>query len=278
MREEPEKAVKKRRFMITDIILIMFVLAIILPVAVMLVWTVTERWAWPDLWPQVFSLRALDGIFQRSEVLTKLFASSIIISSAVALLSVAIGTMTARALVLYEFPGKGLVYFLTVLPFMVPATVFAMGVQITFIKLGLNNTVAGVVIAHLICSLPYGVRLLMDGTAAVGARLEDQARVLGASAGQAFFRVTLPCMSPSIFFAVVMTVISSFQVFDQTFVSTMGGPNNETNTLVLYLYNDAFKYQRLGYASAIAWVLFFCVLIVTAFLMKQQKRFVNYES
>ena len=70
---------------------------------------------------------------------------------------------------------------MTILPFMVPATVFAMGVQITFIKMGLNNTVTGVILAHLICSLPYAVRLMMDGTEAVGNRLEEQARVLGAS-------------------------------------------------------------------------------------------------
>ena len=53
--------------------------------------------------------------------------------------------------------------FFTVLPFMVPATVFAMGIQVTFIRMGLNNTVVGVIIAHLICSLPYAVRLLQDG-------------------------------------------------------------------------------------------------------------------
>ena len=124
----------------------------------------------------------------------------------------------------------------------------------------------------------YNMVIFISGLLGVSQSVQEAAKIDGANAVQTFFRVTLPCMSPSIFFAVVMTVISSFQVFDQTFVSTMGGPNNETNTLVLYLYNNAFKYQRLGYASAIAWVLFFCVLIVTAFLMKQQKRFVNYES
>lgn len=58
----------------------------------------------------------------------------------------------------------------------------------------------------------------------------------------------------------------------------MGGPNNETNTLVLHLYNNAFKYQRLGYASAIAWVLFLAILIVTGVLMRLQKRWVTYEN
>lgn len=75
-------------------------------------------WAWPDLWPQVFSMRAVDEILRRKEELIKLFASSILISLVVAVLSIVIGTMTARALVLYDFPGKDGAYFLSILPFM----------------------------------------------------------------------------------------------------------------------------------------------------------------
>ncbi len=141
-----------------------------------------------------------------------------------------------------------------------------------------STAMVAVVIVSVWQGFGYNMVIFISGLLGVSQSVQEAAKIDGANAVQTFFRVTLPCMSPSIFFAVVMTVISSFQVFDQTFVSTMGGPNNETNTLVLYLYNNAFKYQRLGYASAIAWVLFFCILIVTAFLMKQQKRFVNYES
>ncbi len=134
-----------------------------------------------------------------------------------------------------------------------------------------------VVIVSVWQGFGYNMVIFISGLLGVPDSVKEAAKIDGANAVQTFFRVILPCMSPSVFFAVVMTVISSFQVFDQTYVSTMGGPNNATNTLVLYLYNHAFKYQRLGYASAIAWILFFCILIVTALLMKQQKRFVNYE-
>lgn len=134
-----------------------------------------------------------------------------------------------------------------------------------------------VVIVSVWQGFGYNMVIFISGLLGVPDSVKEAAKIDGANAVQTFFRVILPCMSPSVFFAIVMTVISSFQVFDQTYVSTMGGPNNATNTLVLYLYNHAFKYQRLGYASAIAWILFFCILIVTALLMKQQKRFVNYE-
>lgn len=225
---------RKKRVTVTNMVLACFVFTIILPVVVLLLWTVTERWAWPDLFPQVFSMRALAGIFQKGGTLTRIFLSSIMISSVVAVLSVVIGTLTARALVLYEFRGKGLIHFLTVLPFMVPATVFAMGIQITFIKMGLNNTVMGVVVSHLICSLPYAVRLMMDGTAAVGDRLEEQARVLGASAVQAFVRVTLPVLVPVLLSAFSMSYIVSFSQYFLTLL--IGGGQVRTFTVVMVPY------------------------------------------
>lgn len=225
---------EKKRVTFTNIILACFVFTILLPVAVMLAWTVTERWAWPDLIPQVFSVRAYEGILRKGGTLSGLFLSSIMISSVVAALSVVIGTLTARALVLYEFRGKGLIHFLTVLPFMVPATVFAMGIQITFIKMGLNNTVAGVAVSHLVCSLPYAVRLLTDGTAAVGDRLEEQARVLGASAVQAFVRVTLPVLVPVLLSAFSMSYIVSFSQYFLTLL--IGGGQVRTFTVVMVPY------------------------------------------
>jgi multiple sugar transport system permease protein len=84
-------------------------------------------------------------------------------------------------------------------------------------------------------------------------------------------------MSPSIFFAIVMTVISSFQVFEQTLTMTAGGPGNVTNTIVLYLYQNAFTYLKMGYASSMAWVLFAMIMVVTAIQMIGQRNLVYYE-
>lgn len=140
------------------------------------------------------------------------------------------------------------------------------------------TAMAAVVIVSVWQGFGYNMVIFISGLLGVSDSVKDAARIDGANGVQAFFRVILPCMSPSVFFAVVMTVISSFQVFDQTFVSTMGGPNNETNTLVLHLYNNAFMYQRLGYASAIAWILFLVILVVTGVLMSLQNRYVTYEN
>lgn len=219
---------------IVQAVLFLLAAVILLPCLLLLVWMFTERWAWPALLPQRFSLRAAAEAFGRRGELLKVFFSSVLISTAVAALSAVIGVMTCRALVFYDFFGKRLMGFLTILPFMVPATVFAMGIQLTFIKMGLNNTISGVILAHLICSLPYGVRLIMDGTKALGKELEDQARVLGASPWQAFYKVSLPVLAPVILSAASMAYVVSFSQYFLTLM--IGGGQVRTFSIVMVPY------------------------------------------
>lgn len=124
----------------------------------------------------------------------------------------------------------------------------------------------------------YNMIIFISGLLGVPQHLKEAARIDGCGAIRTFINVTLPMMSPSIFFAVVMTIISSFQVFDQTFVTTQGGPANATNTVVLYLYNNAFMYNRLGYASAIAWLLFAVISVITMVQMALQRSWVSYDA
>ncbi|MEF9839717.1 MAG: ABC transporter permease subunit [Lachnospiraceae bacterium] len=226
--------IKEKKNKVTYVIVVIFIMVVIIPIITMCIWAFTERWSWPDLLPQVSSLRAFHEIMGRKRELCQIFACSICISVVVALLSVVIGIMTARALVLYEFKGKGIFYFLSLLPFLVPATVFAMGIQVTFIRLGLSNSVIGVMIVHLVCSLPYAVRLLMDGTSAVGNKLEEQARVLGAGPWKAFYKVTLPVLTPVILSAMSMSYIVSFSQYFLTLL--IGGGSVKTFTIVMVPY------------------------------------------
>lgn len=105
----------------------------------------------------------------------------------------------------------------------------------------------------------------------------EAARIDGAKGACMFFRVLLPMMSPAIFFAAVMTIITSLQVFVQPQMLTGGGPGNATLPLVMFIYNQGFKFQQLGLAAAGAWILFILVILVTALQFKAQKRWVHYE-
>ena len=105
----------------------------------------------------------------------------------------------------------------------------------------------------------------------------EAAVIDGAGSWSLFWRIKLPSVSPAVFFAMVMTVITSFQVFDQTYILTGGGPVNATNTIVYYLYQQGFQYFRMGYASAIAWALFALIFVFTVVQSRLQKRWVHYE-
>lgn len=225
---------KKKKSLAGRILPGIFAFLVIFPMLTMLVWVFTERWAWPGLVPQVFSTRAWDEVFGRKEELTQLFASSVFISLVVGILSVVIGTMTARAIVLYDFVGKKLCYFLSMLPFLVPSTVFAMGIQVTFIRWGLSNSITGVIVAHVICSLPYAVHLLIEGTEATGNKLEEQARVLGAGPWRAFFKVTFPMLMPVMLAAMSMSYIVSFSQYFITLL--IGGGMVKTFAIVMVPY------------------------------------------
>jgi multiple sugar transport system permease protein len=107
----------------------------------------------------------------------------------------------------------------------------------------------------------------------------DAALVDGANAWQRFRHITLPMISPTTFFVVIITTIGSFQLFDQAYILTSGlfGPDNATNTLVGYLYQKAFVDLNMGAASAIAWALFIIIFAVTIVQLIGQRRWVHYE-
>src|SRR6476661_7119666 len=125
----------------------------------------------------------------------------------------------------------------------------------------------------------FGYNMLVFSAAldAVPASLTEAAAIDGAGIFARFFRIILPLITPAIFFAVVLTLISSFQVFTQAYVLTGGGPGNATTTMVVYLYEQGFQFYKLGLASAVAWVLFVMILVITIFQFIGQKRWVQYD-
>jgi len=108
--------------------------------------------------------------------------------------------------------------------------------------------------------------------------LKEAARIDGANSLQVFWKVTIPIISPAIFFNLIMDLIGSFQVFTSAYVATEGGPLDSTLVTVLYLYQQAFQELKMGYASAIAWVLFFIILVFTLMVFKSSSLWVYYES
>ncbi|HVA89383.1 MAG TPA: sugar ABC transporter permease [Chloroflexota bacterium] len=138
--------------------------------------------------------------------------------------------------------------------------------------------IPAIIIVTLWQNVGYNMLVFSAGLQAIPAQYYEAAAIDGATRWARFRHVTLPMLSPSIFFGTVLTIITSLQVFDQPFIVTGGGPGISSTTMVLYLYQNAFSYYHMGYASAIAWVLFLIIMIFTAIQFVLQRKWVFYES
>jgi multiple sugar transport system permease protein len=122
-----------------------------------------------------------------------------------------------------------------------------------------------------------GMIIYLAGLKGIPASMYEAATIDGASAFRRFWNVTLPMLSPLIFYNIVMGIIGSFQIFTQAQVMTGGGPNNATLFYVLNLYRQAFEFHQMGYASALAWVLFLIILVLTIIVFRASRNLVYYE-
>ena len=119
--------------------------------------------------------------------------------------------------------------------------------------------------------------IFLAGLQAIPVTLYEAAEIDGAGSLAQFWNITLPMLSPTIFFNMIMGFIGSFQVFTNVFIMTSGGPGNASLMLVLYIYRQAFEYFNMGYASALSWVLFLVVLALTVIQFQISDRWVYYE-
>lgn len=123
----------------------------------------------------------------------------------------------------------------------------------------------------------FDLILFVAGMNNVPRQFYEVAEIDGANAWHRFWSITLPLISPTIFFALVIGIISSFQVFDQVYIMTRGGPGDATRTIVMTIYDDAFGSLRLGYGSAMALVLFGVIMALTIIQFKWGQRMVHYQ-
>ena len=123
----------------------------------------------------------------------------------------------------------------------------------------------------------FSMVLFLAGLQGVPTTLHEAAKIDGASSWQRFWFITIPMLSSTTFFVLIISIINSFQVFDQAYIMTEGGPANATNTIVFNIYRYAFQFFQMGYAAAMAWVLFAVIFVVTLIQFRYQKQWVYYE-
>ena len=124
---------------------------------------------------------------------------------------------------------------------------------------------------------PEQLEAFLSGLKQIPNSLYESAAIDGASPMKQFWKITMPMLTPTIFFNMVQQIITSFRVFTESYVITNGGPMDSTLTYVLYLYRSAFTNFHMGYSCALAWILVVIIGIATAILFKSQDAWVHYE-
>lgn len=179
------------------------------------------------------------------------------------------------------------------LPFITPMVVIAVawewifdpniGILNYFLHLHINwlydphFAMPAIIVVSVWKLIGYNMIIFLSGLSALNQSLFEAAKIDGANVFDTFKFVTVPLLSPTIFFVVIITCISSFQIFDLIYLMTQGGPLDSTNVLVYAIYKNAFEYFKIGQASAIAYVLFVIILALTLVQWNLRKKLVYNE-
>lgn len=144
--------------------------------------------------------------------------------------------------------------------------------------LGNPKTALGVIVLMGVWQFGSSMLIFLSALKQIPNSLYESAKVDGATNRQTFWRITLPMLTPTIFFNLIMQIVNGFRVFTESYVITNGGPMNSTLSYVLYLYQRAFKYFDMGYSCALAWILVIIIGFFTAILFKTQDNWVHYDN
>lgn len=154
----------------------------------------------------------------------------------------------------------------------------AFGIEQKISFLGNPHMALGVIVVMGVWQFGSSMLIFLSALKQIPGALYESAMVDGATSRQTFFKITLPMLTPTIFFNLILQIINGFRVFTESYIITDGGPLDSTLSYVLYLYRRAFNFFDMGYSCALAWVLVIIVAVFTIILFKTQNNWVHYET
>ena len=222
---------------------------LILPLIPLFLWSFGFNWFFPNVLPTRWAMRAWTYAFSPTASILPALWDTLIIAIGTVLTSLLIGIPAGRALGLHVFRGKRLVEFLVLAPTIVPPLAVVLGIHVVFLKLGLADTLLGVILVHLIPVLPYVTLVLTGVFANYDPEFEDQARSLGAGTLTIIWRVMIPSIFPGIIVAGLFSFIISWSQYVITLL--IGGGRVQTLPLLLYAFARSGDYAVTGAISII---------------------------
>lgn len=188
-----------------------------LPFLPLLIWSFAGGWYFPELVPPQWTIQHWQTVFSATSKVIEGFLQSLMIGAIATTLALLVGLPAGRALGLMQFPGKAGIKLFLLMPIIVSPLATLMGIQFVLIRLGLSGTVAGVVLVHLLPTIPYMTLVLSSVFANFDPGYEAQARSLGASPFQVWLNVTLPMILPGVIVGALFAFLISWNEFLLTF-------------------------------------------------------------
>ncbi|MBL8669875.1 MAG: ABC transporter permease [Alphaproteobacteria bacterium] len=201
------------------------------PIAVLVLWSIAQQWFWPSPLPSAYTLRWYAWALDVPNVLRSL-QMSLVVAVLVTAVTTAVALPAAWVIGRVPFRGKAAVRAAFALPLMVPYIALGIGIATVFYALGLAGTLGGVVLAHTIATLPFGILVLTAAVEAAEPEIEEAALACGASRWQAFRRVTLPMLAPALLSQAVYVFTLSMDEFTLTLLVS----SPDTATLPVQMY------------------------------------------
>lgn len=201
------------------------------PVVFLILKSFTFPFGYGDAFQLDFTVSGWRTLFSEQRLISATF-TSLWIGAIVVVLNAAVGLVAGKALAFYSFKGKSLVDTLFLLPIIFPLLAIAMGVHIAMIRLGLADTWIGVILIHLVPTIPYSIKILRNGYVSLGTNILDQATMLGASSWRRFVTVEFPMLMPAIRSTVFLAFIISLSQYVITAI--IGGGSVVTLAMVYF--------------------------------------------
>ncbi|SDJ11362.1 ABC transporter permease [Salimicrobium halophilum] len=182
------------------------------------------------------SMNGWTGLFERRR-LVEATLTSLVIGAFVVLFNIVIGMSAGKALALYRFQGKDILDTLLLMPILLPLLAITFGVHIAMIRIGLADTAAGVILIHLVPTVPYSIKIFRNGYVSLGGKILEQAEMLGASAGRTFLDIELPLLRAPIQSVVFLTFVISLSQYVITAI--IGGGTVVTLAMVYFPFLES---------------------------------------
>lgn len=211
----------KRSLFIRLFLFILLFIVVIVPFIPLVLTSVSFGWRWPNVLPDSFSFRAWEYVLGESTT-WRAVAVSLWIALVVTAINILLAVPAANAFSRYSIRGRWLFEAIIFAPIVIPPFVAVMGIHLTFLRLGLTETIIGVVLAHIAPTLPYMVRAVMISYQTLSTDWENQARMLGAGPMSRFYYVVLPHLLPGIAAGASLSILISLSQYLITFIIGSG--------------------------------------------------------